>query len=372
MMTELLYYIDPYQRETEATVVEIREGKVVFDKTIFYPECGGQPGDRGNYGDWRVLDTKKDKDGTPLHVIEGELPEVGTKAKLTLDWDYRYFYMREHTAQHLLSALLFHEYGIGTVAVHQGEEILTIETDKCDISDDTLFSLEERAIDEIVNNRSVYQVEMDRKEAESLNMRRSIKVDDETVKIVFIKDLDAVACGGVHLSSTGEIKEICYRGKEQIRGHVRTIWSVGDKAKEYRRENERIVRECGKILSSDSRSLISTLEKLISEDLESKRENRELRKKVIESELKERVGDPIVFESSVSITEAPEIVEKYSEGRKVFILDGTNKKNFLFFGRKEDFEKIKHECTLKGGGREPLFRGTMTDVDLERIKSILS
>ena len=61
-------------------------------------------------------------------------------------------------------------------------------------------------------------------------MRRSIKVDDETVKVVFISDLDAVACGGVHLSSTSEIKEICYRGKEQIRGHVRTIWSVGEKA----------------------------------------------------------------------------------------------------------------------------------------------
>lgn len=371
-MTELLYYKDGYLKSTEATVIEIRDGKVVLDKTIFYPECGGQPGDRGTFGEWKILDTKKDKDGTPLHVIEGDLPAVGTKSVLTLDWNHRYFYMKEHTAQHLLSALLFHEYGIGTVAVHQGEDILTIETDRSEINDDILLSLEEKAIDEVIKSRKVYQVDMDRKEAEGLKMRRSIKVDDETVKVVFISDLDAVACGGVHLSSTSEIKEICYRGKEQIRGHVRTIWSVGEKAREYRRENERAVRECGKLLSSDSHTMTSTLEKFLSEDLELKKENRELKKKVIELELIERKEDTIVFESSVSITEAPEIVEKYAEGRKIFILDGTNKRNFLFFGTKDDFEKIKKECTLKGGGREPLFRGTIMDADIERIKNILS
>ena len=371
-MTELLYYKDGYLKSIEATVIEIRDGKVVLDKTIFYPECGGQPGDRGTFGEWKILDTKKDKDGTPLHVVEGELPSVGTKSVLTLDWNHRYFYMKEHTAQHLLSALLFHEYGIGTVAVHQGEDILTIETDRSEINDDILLSLEEKAIDEIIKSRKVYQVDMDRKEAEGLKMRRSIKVDDETVKVVFISDLDAVACGGVHLSSTSEIKEICYRGKEQIRGHVRIIWSVGEKAREYRRENERSVRECGKLLSSDSHTMTSTLEKFLSEDLELKKENRELKKKVIELELIERKEDTIVFESSVSITEAPEIVEKYAEGRKIFILDGTNKRNFLFFGTKDDFEKIKKECTLKGGGREPLFRGTIMDADIERIKNILS
>lgn len=371
-MSELLYYKDAYLKEVEAEVVEIREGKVVLDKTIFYPECGGQPGDRGSFGEWRIVDTKKDKDGTPLHVIEGELPTVGTKGLLKLDWAHRYFYMKEHTAQHLLSALLYHVYGIGTVAVHQGEEILTIETDKSEIDDEVLLSIEERAIDEIINSHSVYQVDMDRKEAESLKMRRSIKVDDESVKVVFISDLDAVACGGVHVSSTSEIKEICYRGKEQIRGHVRTIWSVGDKAREYRRENEKAVKECGKLLSADSCSLTSVLEKTLSESVESKREIRELKKKVLEGELKGRSESPLVFESSVSIEEAPEVVEKFSNGRKVFILDGTNKKNFLFFGKKDDFERIKSECTLKGGGREPLFRGTMSDIDLEKIREILS
>ena len=371
-MTDLLYYKDPYLKETEATVVEIRNGMVVFDKTIFYPECGGQPGDRGSFGKWVISDTRKDKDGTPLHVIEGELPPLGTTETLSLDWDHRYFYMKEHTAQHLLSSLLYHMYSIGTVAVHQGEEILTIETDRSDIDEDVLLSVEERAMDEIIASHRVYQKEMDRNEAERLKMRRSITVDDDVVKVVFISDLDAVACGGVHVSSTGEIKELCYRGKEQIRGHVRTIWSIGDVARGYRRENERVVRECNRLLSSDTSSLVDTLNRFLSESVELKRENRELKKKVLEGELKERKDNPLVFESSVSITEAPEVVEKYREGRKVFILDGTNRKNFLFFGDKKDFEAIKSEFSIKGGGREPRFRGTVVDINLERVKKILS
>ena len=371
-MSELLYYSSPYLKEVEVTVTEIRDNMVVFDKTIFYPECGGQPGDRGFFGSSRILDTRKDKDGTPLHVMDGEIPSVGTKGTLKLDWDHRYFYMKEHTAQHLLSALLFRNYGIGTVAVHQGEEILTIETDQKDISEETLLSLEEDAIREIIKSRRVYQEEWKREEAENLKMRRSIKVDDESVKIVFIDGLDAVACGGVHIGNTGEIEELCYRGKEQIRGHVRTIWSIGKIAREYRRANEKAVKDCGKLLSSDRDNLKAETERLLSESLELKREVRELKKRLLENEILNNCGEnSIVFSTYCSIEDAPELLSKLAPTKKAFILE-KEKNSFVFFGSKVDFENIKSGCKLKGGGREPLFRGTITDCDLERIRELLS
>ena len=94
-------------------------------------------------------------------------------------------------------------------------------------------------------------------------MRRTIKVDSEMVKVVFIEGLDAVACGGVHLGHTGEIGELCFRGTETIRGHQRTIWSVGERARDYRRGNERALKEVMRLLSSEPDNVGKELERIL-------------------------------------------------------------------------------------------------------------
>lgn len=374
-MTELLYYKDQYLKETEAEVVEIREGGVVFDQTIFYPECGGQPGDRGFFGSHRIRDTRKDKDGTPLHIFDGELPQVGEKRRLSLDWDHRYFYMKEHSAQHLLSAILYHSHGIGTVAVHQGEEILTIETDQANIPLSLLLSVEEEAVREIGRNRRIEQKDMTREEAESLNMRRTIKVDSEMVKVVFIEGLDAVACGGVHLGHTGEIGELCFRGTETIRGHQRTIWSVGERARDYRRGNERALKEVMRLLSSEPDNVGKELERILDERAELKREIKESRREKVKSSIISHLSQgEMVFSIEEGIEEAPEILSPLVSGKTVFLAEEKGKKGFVFFGTKAQFEAIKASVSLKGGGREPMFRGTLTEATDEavgKVKEIL-
>ena len=84
-MTDKLYYIDGYLRETEATVVSVTEKGIILNRTVFYPEGGGQPGDRGWFGTFHIIDTQKDEDGNPLHIIKGDKPSVGEKAVLRLD-----------------------------------------------------------------------------------------------------------------------------------------------------------------------------------------------------------------------------------------------------------------------------------------------
>src|SRR3954471_18935844 len=72
-MTERLYLADPYLKSFRARVVEMRDldGKpaAVLDKSAFYPEGGGQPGDRGTLGSARVLDTQE-RQGVVLHVVD--------------------------------------------------------------------------------------------------------------------------------------------------------------------------------------------------------------------------------------------------------------------------------------------------------------
>ena len=116
MATDTLFVEDAYRKSCGATVVEAGNGKVVLDRTVFYPVGGGQPGDTGTLawggGAVGVADTRKGAGGTIEHVLEdgAEPPAAGTQVAATIDWDRRYRHMRMHTAMHLLSTVV--PYGV--------------------------------------------------------------------------------------------------------------------------------------------------------------------------------------------------------------------------------------------------------------------
>ena len=375
-MTELLYYQDAYLREVEATIVEIRGNAIVLDKTIFYPECGGQPGDKGFFGDVEILDTQKDSDETPLHIVSDvSLLSVGDTRVLSLDWSHRYKYMQEHSAQHLLSALLFHEYGIGTLSVHQGQEFLTIETSVHDIEEKTLLELEDKANGAIRSRLAIWQKEMSHLEAEELKMRRSIKVEGR-VKVVFIDNLDAVACGGVHVKNTSEIEEIVFRGTERIRGHLRTFWSVSDTAKKFRRDNASILQRASTLLSAQWENIPDAIERLHNEIYLLKKTIAEGEKSRAKEELTSHLFDSssksIIFTTMLSLDAFQEIV--LQSDKEILILQANEKKGFMYFGSKDRFLTLK-QLGLKGGGKTSLFRGTyLIDCEdlLKKAESILA
>ena len=359
-MTDKLYYIDGYLRETEATVVSVTEKGIILNRTVFYPEGGGQPGDRGWFGTFHIIDTQKDEDGNPLHIIKGDKPSVGEKAVLRLDWDHRFFYMKEHSAQHLVSALLFSKHGIGTVAVHQGEDFFSVETDKDDIPEEVLLCTEDEANEAIRENHGIEQREMSHEEAEALGMRRSIKVEGN-VKVVFIEDLDAVACGGVHLHSTGEIGELQYYGSERIRGHVRTMWKCSDLSVAYRRENRAIVNAACSCLSSEPVSVLSSIERILDENSLLKRKLKNAEEKIAGLELDAHKGTAgaVVFGTSVPVSSFEDVLSSLGE-RNAFIIDADGR--FMFHGTGDLFNDLKtglDAYSLRGGGREWFYRGSV-------------
>lgn len=369
-MTDLLYYKDAYLKSVDATVVDVNADGIILDKTIFYPECGGQPGDRGTFGAFVIKDTQKSDEGEPLHLIDGAKPNIGDTLTLTLDWAHRYKYMIEHSAQHLISATLFKEFSIGTVAVHQGERILTIETDKDEIDDGALLQVEDSANSHVREGLRIYQEEVDHKEAEELNMRRSIKVDGR-VKLVYIEGLDVVACGGVHVSNSKEIGEIHYCGKELIRGHVRTIWCVNEEAVEDRRENERVLKEAYKLLSATRESLSLAINRLHDENIELKRRMKSLEEVAARSELNDALAsgnNPIIFKTELALDA---FVHVLAGDIEAFIVNECNK-TFLYYGSKERFALLKDKLNLRGGGKSALFRGSYSiDAILDEAGDIL-
>lgn len=369
-MTELLYYRDGYLKSVDARVIDVKADGIILDKTIFYPECGGQPGDRGTFGSFIIKDTQKSESGEPLHLIDGAKPNIGDTLTLTLDWAHRYKFMIEHSAQHLLSATLFRVFGIGTVAVHQGEKILTIETDKAEIDDDVLLKAEDIANVHVREGLRIYQEEVEHKEAEELHMRRSIKVEGR-VKLVFIENLDVVACGGVHVSNSREIGEIHYLGKELIRGHVRTIWCVSDEAVEDRRENERALKGAYKLLSAARDTLSASISRVLDENIELKRKVKSLEEVAAKAEFNDAIannGKLIIFKTELSLDAFMHLL---SGDIEAFIVNECNR-TFLYYGTRERFIALKERLSLRGGGKSLLFRGSYSqDAILDKAEDIL-
>src|SRR5262245_45530587 len=128
-MTDRLYYLDPYLREFDATVVErtTHEGKaaMVLDRTAFYPTSGGQPFDVGTIANARVVDVVDTDDGRLLHVVD-RLPD-GDAVKGAIDWERRFDHMQQHTGQHVLSAAFARLLGARTESFHLGTEDSTID-----------------------------------------------------------------------------------------------------------------------------------------------------------------------------------------------------------------------------------------------------
>ena len=113
-MTNLLFREDAYLRSASALVISVSEcGGIVFDKSVFYPNSGGQAGDIGEIS-WPdrnscvIENTVKTDDGLPMLIASRDqvIPSVGTICKQTLDWTKRYRHMRMHTALHLLSVVI--------------------------------------------------------------------------------------------------------------------------------------------------------------------------------------------------------------------------------------------------------------------------
>src|ERR1041385_6827023 len=98
-MTHRLHHDAPYLRTFAAEVVAITAYKsrpaVVLDRTAFYPEAGGQLGDRGRLGELAVVDAQEPDAGTIVHLVDGEPPAVGSRVAGELDWLRR----RQHMAQ---------------------------------------------------------------------------------------------------------------------------------------------------------------------------------------------------------------------------------------------------------------------------------
>ncbi|MEF8848863.1 MAG: alanine--tRNA ligase [Candidatus Thermoplasmatota archaeon] len=257
-----LYYNDHYMKEFEAKVIwknKTKEGtEIVLDKTAFYPEGGGQPGDKGfiyNNGNKYPVKKVRKNDESIIHLIEGDIKE-NEKIHGKIDWNYRYTLMKHHTGTHVINGALRKILG---EHVWQAGSQLGINEARFDFTHyKKLTSKKVKEIEKLANHyinqgQKVEKKVMDRNSAEKkygFRIYQGGVPPGNSIRILNIQNIDVEACGGTHLQNIDEIEKIRILKSERIQDGVnRVVFAAGKKADEFMAEEKELFNSLLKEMS---------------------------------------------------------------------------------------------------------------------------
>lgn len=228
MNCEKLFYNDSYATTFTAEVIDCFENKdhfaIVLDKTLFYPEGGGQPCDHGVIrfgGETAEVFDVREKNGIICHYSRTAIP-VGTVIEGEIDFERRFDLMQQHTGEHMISGIVHSLFGYDNVGFHLSEKDMSLDFSG-PLSKEDIDRVVEIANDLIVKNQPVTADYPDISKIEY----RSKKALEGPVRIVTAGDADVCACCGTHLSTTGQVQMIAVTDSMNYKGGTRIFLGCG-------------------------------------------------------------------------------------------------------------------------------------------------
>jgi misacylated tRNA(Ala) deacylase len=216
MSSALLFREDAYLRTATARVLAVSDRGVELDRTVFYPQGGGQAGDTGTLtrssgARLTIADTRKG-DGAErvLHLLAPGSPllEVGEPVSLEIDWDRRYRLMRLHTALHLLSCVITAPVTGGNIVADKARLDFDIELQQLNaahIERETNALIRAGAATETV---WISEAELDAQPELVKTMSVQPPRGAGRVRLLRIPGIDLQPCGGTHVANIAEIGDI--------------------------------------------------------------------------------------------------------------------------------------------------------------------
>jgi misacylated tRNA(Ala) deacylase len=217
-MTEELFREDATLAECEATVLSADLSGITLDRTVFYPQGGGQAGDTGVLrwagGETAITDTRKhfSEPGVVNHLpAEGAaLPPPGTRVVAAIDVARRSAHRRFHTATHLLCALV--PFPVDGCSITAGYARLDFHMNE-PLDKEVLNAGIARLVAEAhpVSQRWISEAELDANPqlVRSMSVQPPRSADGQgRVRVLDIEGVDVQPCGGTHVSNTAEIGHI--------------------------------------------------------------------------------------------------------------------------------------------------------------------
>src|SRR5271168_775814 len=272
-MTDRLYYQDSFLYNFDAEVHSITETPrpaLILDRTAFYPTSGGQIHDTGWLASadarFRVTETADTEDGHVVHYLDAPLKETslkslqpGTRIHGEIDPARRRDHMQQHSAQHVLSAAFVRLFNMPTVSFHMADDYCSIDLQINDLdtpslspalTKDQIESAERRANEIVTEDRPTDVRYVTRDEAEKLGLRKLPPAERDQLRLIDIRDWDLTACGGTHVTSTGQIGGILLRKTEKVRQGYRVEFVAGQRAVTTARRDFSALTEAAALFAS--------------------------------------------------------------------------------------------------------------------------
>jgi alanyl-tRNA synthetase len=283
--TRLLYYEDGSTREFDARILKILKGKyLILDKTAFYPRGGGQEPDFGTIDGIKVTDVIKQND-LVLHKMQNSFKDLQDNKTVhgIVDNVRRRSITKNHSATHILNSAARNNLGswVWQNSAFKDENYARLDiTHHSALTKEEIKKIEKTANEVVQRNLPININVFERSNAEekyTFRIYQGGAVPSNHVRIVNIEGWDVEACGGTHVSKTGEIGLIKILKTERIQdGVVRLEFVSGNNALQYVQAQDSQLLHIAQTLGSSREKLVESFDKVTVENDQMKRKFRML------------------------------------------------------------------------------------------------
>lgn len=277
-MTERLYLQDSRMSRNAAVVTACAQTdkgyEIELDRSVFFPNKGGQPCDVGTIGEAVVTDCNE-KGNRLVHLCDRPLP-VGAEVEAAIDMARRQDIMEQHTGEHLLSWCAYTLFGAVNVGFHCALTYATLDLDK-PLTVEQLREMETLANDVARSNRPVtvviYETE---EELEGIPLRKHTEGLTAPIRVVTIEGADSCTCCAPHVYSTGEIGLLKITQAVAYKGGMRLNFLCGGRAYRHAAAVQEVADTLSRRFSTSLDKVEESVEKTLSELDAVKKQNKAL------------------------------------------------------------------------------------------------
>ncbi len=373
--TVKLYDLDAYQEQFQGRVLSCEEtllGKqkacaVILDRTLFFPEEGGQSADSGALDGIPVLDVHI-KNNVITHYLASPI-EVGKSVEGSIDFEERFSKMQQHTGEHIFSGLALSHFGLHNVGFRLSSQETTMDYDG-ELTREQVRFLELEANRAIWRNLTVKAEYPAPEVLESLDYRSKREIQG-AVRIVSIEDVDVCACCAPHVRNTGEIGLLKVLSHERYKGGIRLHIVCGKRALlDYEKKLENCL-QISALLSAKPDETAEAVKKqgLLLEKEKQERVLSERRYVGMRAEqIKGGEGNLILFEEELSPVSQRELANALTKKTSGFVLvlcgNAAKGCRYILSAANRDVRPLNKELQqafgARGGGSFEMTQGMLT------------